>query len=428
MPGMFHDYPYVDMHEMNLDYILRMARQTMGLHLQVVGDKLQLKNAANEVISDVTVSYATRALNDTAGHEITAYILSAGVQGDYVIFTDGAGNQTTITVPFANKAKYDVNGNELDNYIYNVSISGDKLRYTKGDGTVVEVTCPFATKAASDVNSKDLTTYAASLSAEVDKIVLRDSMGRLLDQIEAPYALKALADADNDDIRETYGATLATGSTTVILKSKNGDTLSTITVPFATHAGNAYESIAIVGDQMVFTKGDGTQTTITVPFSVKAERDSLGNVIKNTYVANVVNDPGTGTLTFYNAQGVAIATLTPTVTSAVEDSLGNTISDYIISLVNSVGSDYLTVTHGDGQVDSITVNYSNHAWKDTNENVIKNFYVHRLEIVESPAASGVFYLVAYNGDNPEAELYRIKLISVSYDAVNMDISITIGGI
>lgn len=426
--GLFDKYPYTDFHEMNLDFILKLAKESMGLHLDVSGDKLQLKNAAQEVVSQVTVSYATKALNDVHGNPIDAYIMNAGTSGTTVVFTKGDGSVTSITVPYATKAQKDANGTDIDDYVLNVSVQGDKLRITKGDGTIADITVPFATKAETDKNGKAIDTYGAALSAELDKVVLRDSQGRLLNEVTVPYATRALNDGNGDEIEASYGAELQTGTTTVILKAKDGTTLSTITVPYATHAGNAFESISFVGDQVVFTKGDGTTTTVTIPYAVKAQKDDLGNVIKSTYVANVYNDPQTGELVFYDATGTAIATLTPTVTSAVEDDLGNTISDYVMSVVNNTGSNYVTVTHGDGTVDSITIHYAETAWKDTNGNVIKNFYVARFAIVESPAASDDFYLVAYNGDTPEAELFRIKLISVDYDAVNEDLIITIGGI
>lgn len=428
MAGIFDHYPYTDFHEMNLDFILQLARQSMGLHLDNDGDKLVLKNAANEVVSQVTVSYATKALKDVHGNDLDGYILTAGVSGTKVIFTKGDGDTIEITVPYATKAKKDANGNDIDDYVYSVSVNGDKLRITKGDGTVVDLTVPFATKASTDNNGKDLTTYAATLTAELDKVVLRDSQGRLLSSVTVPYATAALNDADGDEISETYATELAAGTTTVLLKNKDGDTLSSVTVPYATHAGSAIETVAIVGDQLTFTTYDGTTTTITVPYAVKALKDNLNNQISTTYVANVVNDPQTGKLIFQDAMGQSIVELLPTVDSATHDNLGNDLTDYILSVVNNTGSNYVTVTHGDGTVDSITIHYAETAWKDTNGNVIKNFYVARFAIVESPAASDDFYLVAYNGDTPEAELFRIKLISVDYDAVNMDISITIGGI
>lgn len=391
---MFHDYPYTDFHEMNLDYILRLARESMGLHLEVVGDKLQLKNAANQVISNVTVSYATKALQDADGNPIKSYIMSADTDSTTVIFIKGDGTRTSVTIPYATKAKEDNAGHDIVDYVINVTVAGDKLRFIKGDGTVFEVTCPFATKASTDVNGKDITTYATTLTSESKKLCLRDSQGRLLSQITAEYALEAQSAEEAD---------------------------------LATNATNAIQSVTIDGNQIKFTTYGGTDTVITCPYAVKANKDDLGNVIKTTYVASVVNDAQTGKLKFLDAMGNTIVELLPTVDKAAHDSYNNLIADYIKAIAVSAQSNYVTVTHGTGTVESITIHYSEVAWKDTNGNVIKNTYVKRMEIQEDPADSNVFYIIAYNGDTPEAETFRMKLVTVSYDAVNMDVNITFGG-
>lgn len=391
---MFHDYPYTDFHEMNLDYILRLARESMGLHLEVVGDKLQLKNAANQVISNVTVSYATKALQDADGNPIKSYIMSADTDSTTVIFIKGDGTRTSVTIPYATKAKEDNAGHDIVDYVINVTVAGDKLRFIKGDGTVFEVTCPFATKAVTDTNGKDITTYAAALTSESKKLCLRDSQGRLLSQITAEYALEAQSAEEAD---------------------------------LATNATNAIQSVTIDGNQIKFTTYGGTDTVITCPYAVKANKDDLGNVIKTTYVASVVNDAQTGKLKFLDAMGNTIVELLPTVDKAAHDSYNNLIADYIKAIAVSAQSNYVTVTHGTGTVESITIHYSEVAWKDTNGNVIKNTYVKRMEIQEDPADSNVFYIIAYNGDTPEAETFRMKLVTVSYDAVNMDVNITFGG-
>ena len=391
---MFHDYPYTDFHEMNLDYILRLARESMGLHLEVVGDKLQLKNAANQIISNVTVSYATKALQDADGNPIKSYIISTDTDTTSVIFIKGDGTRTSVTIPYATKAKEDNAGHDIVDYVINATVAGDKLRFVKGDGTVFEVTCPYATKASTDVNGKDLTTYAATLTSESKKLCLRDSQGRLLSQITAEYALEAQSAEEAD---------------------------------LATNATNAIQSVTIDGNTIKFTTYGGTDTVITCPYAIKANKDDLGNVIKTTYVASVVNDAQTGKLKFLDAMGNTIVELLPTVDKAAHDSYNNLIADYIKTIAVSAQSNYVTVTHGTGTVESLTIHYSEVAWKDTNGNVIKNTYVKRMEIEEDPANSNVFYIIAYNGDTPEAETFRMKLVTVSYDATNMDVNITFGG-
>lgn len=387
--GLFNSrYPYTNFTETNLDYILEMCRKCMGIHLEVVGDKLTLKNELGELISNVTISYATEATE--AEHADTADLA-----------TDATNAQTAQR---AVKATGDKNGVDITDYVRGVSVSGIKVRITHGDGTIEDLTVPYATEALSatkDSQGNAIDTYAVSLTAETNKVVLRDRQGRLLSELTVPYAT------------ESGHALTADNATTA------QNAVSTA------HATHAIESVTIDGDTVKFTTYGGQVITLTMPYAVKAQKDELGNVIKSTYVANVTES--NGVLSFLDAQGNAIVTLTPTVDSAIRDSLGNTLYDYIKAIAVSSNSNYVTVTHGDGNTDSITIHYSETAWKDTNGNVIKNTYIKNLAVIE---VSGDYYLVAYNGDTPQAELFRVQLpvgsgmtATVTYTALTQDLDI-----
>jgi len=429
MPNMFRNftYPGTDFHEMNLDWLVDMCQRYVGLALNVSGDKLRLVNESGEVVSSVTVSYAEKATVDKNGRDISTYIFSVAGVGDTVVFTHGDGTNTAVTIPYADKAKYDINGHELEDYIYNVQIAGDKVRITHGDGTIVDLTIPYAVQASQDVDGKDLTTYAASLAVEGDNVTLRDAKGRLLNSITVAYATRALNDGAGDEIEASYGDKLQAGTTTVKLISKDGTQLSEITVPYATEAShatnadlatvatdctNAIESVSVSGDNIVFTTYGGTAYSITAPYAVKAQKDDLGNVIKTTYIANVTNDAQTGELQFRDAMGNIIVSLLPAVDVAKNDTYGNLIADYIKSIVVSQNSDYVTVTHGTGDVDTLTIHYAETAWKDTNDNVIKNTYIKYMECVED-VQDGHYKIVCYNGDTPMAELFRFEVTAYS---------------
>lgn len=421
---MFHQFPYTDFHELNLDYLFRCCGKGLGLKLDVQGDYLRLVNSKdNSVVSQVKVHYADTALTDVDGNPIKSYILTAGTSGDYIIFTHGDGQVTSLTVPFANKAKYDIDNHEIEDYVYNVQVAGDKVRITKGDGTITDITIPFATKAATDINDKDLTTYAASLAVEGTNLVLRDSLGRELNRITVAYATSASTDDAGNEIKSSYGSALQAGTTTVKLIAKDGTQLSEITVPFATHAttadsadfatlaedaNNAVESVTIVGDQMIFTTFDGAQFTVTCPYAVKANKDDIGNIIKNTYVADVTQDTQTGEISFLDALGNEICSLVPTSRKATYDSYENLIADYVKTIVADNQSDYVTITHGTGATDSIKINYSEHAYMDTNDQVIKNYYITWLTCVED-VDDGHYKIVMWNGDIPRAEIGRFEV-------------------
>lgn len=447
---MFHEYPYTEYFH-DIDKMCSMCHK-LGYRLEIQGDYLRLINHKNEVISAVKIHYADTALTDIDGKPIQAYIFEASTDGTHIVFTHGDNTFTSLTIPYSERAKEDVQGKDLLDYLYTVSVNGDFLNFTNGKGELYQIGVPYATKALEDVNEKEITTYAASLEVSNDgqSILLKDSLGRVLNSIIAPYALKAFSDSSGNKFESCYGSRLVEGSTEVKLLSPDGRVLSSITVPFSTNAENdmygnkidetyghslynfngnmqlkdlhgnvlssaeiqdfnAISNIEVVGDQLVFYDRSGRTLAFTIPYAVKAMKDDLGNNIKNTYVASVQNDTQTGALNFYDATGVLIATLTPTVQSATEDNYGNAIADYIKQIIIDNQSNYVLAVHGDGTTDSLTINYSNIAWKDTNGNIIKNSYIKRLEFIEDPNDHHM-KLVGYNGDNPEAEICRVDML------------------
>ena len=457
---MYHEYPYTTYYN-DLDRMCKCCK-ALNIHLDTHGDYLRLINDKDgSVISAVKVSYADTALTDMDGNPIKSYLINAGTNGTHLVFTKGNNEVISFEVPFAKTAAKDVQEKDILDYVYGVSISGDKVRITNGDATIYELTIPFATKAATDINGKDLTTYAATLVVDGNELVLKDSNNSVISRITVPYATKAKEDVDGDDIKSTYANSMTQTSTTLKLLAKDGTVLdeetinyatmslkdingnlflsdyadkivvdadgkrigveahdgtrlATITVPFATlstDATNAVESVQVSGDQIIFTTYGGQTFSITAPYAVKAQKDDNGNTIKSTYFAGVSNDTDAGTITFYDALGQVLAVIqNGVITHAIYDDYDNPLAGYIKSVQATAGSDYLTATHGDGTVDSIKVDYSERAWKDTNGNIIKNTYVKRLAIVED-TDDHKWKLLAFNGDNPEALLFALEIVA-----------------
>ena len=454
---MYHEYPYTTYFH-DIDKMCKACNKA-GYRLEVSGDYLKLIDEKGNVISNVKISYAEKALTDVDGTPIRAYIVSAAAGESTLVFQHGDDSVTTITVPYATKAKEDVYGVDLASYLKAVQVSGDKIHFTNGDGTSYELTMPYAIKASTDENDKHIDTYAATLVTDGNELVLKDSKNRELARLTVNYALRAFADDDGDPIDSTYGHNLTKGTTTIGLRAKDGTVLNEITVPYATkaltdnngnkflsdyaenivvdgdgrrvgleaHDGtrlatitvpfatlatdatNAVENVKIVGDQIIFTTHGGVNYSITAPYAVKAQKDDNGNTIKTTYIANVDNDAKTGALRFYDALGNIIATLTPTVTQATEDNLGNVISDYIKAVVADPQSDYVVFTHGDGDTDSITVPYSLRAWKDSLGQPIQNTYLTLVTIEPDENDPKIMDLVGWNGDNPKAKVFATPL-------------------
>lgn len=399
---MFHEFPYTNFSEMNLDWLVCMCKKNEGLHLAIVGDTLRLLNKDNEVISNVTISYAEKALTDVDGRPIKSYIISAGTAGDTIIFTHGDQVVSSITVPYAEKAKYDIYQNEITDYVLNVQAVGNKIRITKGDTTVTEFDCPFALQAASDTDGNAIQTYACDLTVDGNLIQLRDRAGRVLSGITVPFAVNATNAVNAQNAAEAAHALDAD-------EADHADEADSADYALlSTDATNAIETVQIVGDQVKFTTYGGVETTLTIPFSTKAQKDDVGNVIKTTYVAGVSTNASTGEISFLDALGNVITTIVPQVEIAKKDTYNNLIADYVKSIITDSNSNFVTVTHGTGTVDSILINYATKALNDLNDQAIHNTYISLLTCVED-VDDGHWKIVAWDGDTPKAELFRLEV-------------------
>ena len=289
--------------------------------------------------------------------------------------------------------------------------SGNQILLKTADNTIVSsITAPYAASAGS-ANTASSASYASSAgsAASATYATSAGSAATATNATNAANATKADFATSAGSATSAETATYATtaGSATNATNAVNAQTAAYAeTTGSVQHASAAFEAVSVQGNEMKFTKGDGTSVLFTPSFCSRADKDGLGNVIKSTYVSNVVDN--NGTLEFKNAQGNTIVSLIPSVTQAVTDSYGNTIADYVKSVSVESGSDYVTIDHGTGTAETLQIPYSDKAWKDTNGNVIKNTYVKRLEIITDPN-DGHKKLVAYNGDNPEAELFRIPV-------------------
>lgn len=327
--GIVNQYPYTDMHSINLDYIIKLCRENMGLHLEISGNQLILKTADGTVISSVTIHYA-----EEAGHATTATSATSAAS---------ATNATN-----AQNATYATNAAHA-------------------------VAADSATIAASANQATSATTAVSAASADY-----ATTAGNAATATRATSAASA-------DYAETTG--------------------------LVEHAEKAIESVTSVSNQLRFTTYDNTVINITVPYATRAGYDTAGEQIRKFYVANVTEGDN-GEIIFEAADGTTIATVTPTAVTASSDTYGNTIADYVKTISAPNDSNYVTVSHGTGTAETLTVNYSNQAWKDTNGNVIKNTYVKDLDCVED-TNDGHYKLVAYNGDTPQAELFRTELKAYS---------------
>lgn len=292
-----------------------------------------------------------------------------------------------------------------------LEISGNQLLLKTLDNTVISsVTVHYAEEAGHADTATNATnaTYATSANSATTATNATNA-GHALTADSATTA----GTATTATTATTAGtATEATHAVTADTALNANNATHATNADYATttgnveHALNAFEAVETDGNDLLFTKGNGTTSSVTPLYAEKANKDSSNNVITTTYVANVVDN--NGTLEFKNASGNTIVSITPSSQSATVDSYGNTIADFIKSITTASDNNYITVTHGTGAVETLTINYANTAWKDTNGNVIKNYYIGSLEIVED-SETGHYNLVAYNGDTPKAELFRFEI-------------------
>ena len=294
-----------------------------------------------------------------------------------------------------------------------LEVSGNQLLLKTADNTIISaITIPYATEAGS-ANNANSAAYASSAgsASSASYAATAGSATTAANATNAAHAATAdtatsatsATSATNADHADT--ADLATNATNAVNAQNAAYAESTGSVE---HAEKAFEAVANNGDNLVFTLGDGSTVAIKVGVANRAMTDYGGNNIRTTYFASVFDD--NGTLRFRDALGNVIASITPSSQTAEEDSYGNTIADYIKTIATAAGSNYVTITHGNGTSETILIPYSESAWKDTNGNVIKNFYAGSMEIVED-AQTGHYNLVVYNGDTPKAELYRFEILA-----------------
>lgn len=286
---------------------------------------------------------------------------------------------------------------------------GNLLVAKNAAGSIVSsVTIPYATTAGS-ADSATSANYAATAgaAATAQHAATADTATSATSATEATHASTADTAVSANTATTAASANYATtaGSATNATNAVNAQTAEYATsTGYVEKAGNGIKTLTSSDAGIIITLEDGGGVATTVAKAQKAEKDNLGNTINTTYVASVIND--NGVLKFKNASGTVIASITPSSQTATEDDYGNLIASYIKAI--AAGSNYLTVTHGDGTTETLTIKYSEAAWKDTNGNVIKNFYAGSMECVEDDD-TGHYNLVVYNGDTPKAELYRFEI-------------------
>ena len=354
---------------------------TYASSLSLSGNTLTLKNKNGDTLNTVTIATSDTKVNVTLGTTTKAYVLgttttptgtATGVTsiadtGVYLGTTAGelvatkftgdlSGNATSATS--ATKATNDsANHKIIDYYVHEISISNNTLNYKDGDGdqlgtaniinsisntwtagtsagptlkTTVNgvsgtaVAIPSASISASGIVTTGAQTFAGSKTFD-SKII-----GNL--QGNADTATKATQDSNGNNILSTYANSLTASGTTLTLKNKNGDVLSTVTTQDTKNTAGSTQNT-----NKLYLIGATSQAANPQTYSSSKVYVTDGVVTATTFSGNLSGNATTAT----------------TATTATKDSGGNNIeSTYIKSL--SISGTTITVTKGDNTTSTLS--------------------------------------------------------------------------
>ena len=327
--------------------------------------------------------YINGAVSSSSNYTIPRDVYMVYYDGtNYYLRTDG------IMPGKIERAIADGNGNEiLTNYASSLALSGNTLTLkSKNDDalstvtiaasdTKVNVTLDTTSKAYVLGTTTAPTATAAGVTSIADTgVYLGTTAGELVatkftgdlagNASTATLATKATGDANGNPILSNYASSLESSGNSLVLKAKNGDTLSTVTVaasdtkvnvtlgttskayilgttttPTATAAG--VTSIADTGvylgttaGELVATKftGDLAGNAATATLASKATGDANGNPILSTYAGSL--EVSGRTLTLKAKNGDTLSTVT-TQDNDTKNTAGSTNSTSKLFLIGA---------------------------------------------------------------------------------------------
>lgn len=313
-----YQYPYTDFHEINLDYILKLCRETLGLHLEVVDNKLQLKNELGEIISNVTISYATEAGHaDSADEATTAQNAQHANTADSATTAQSATTATTAaTATEATHATAADSATEAT-HATNADQAIRATLATSATEATHATNADYATQAGSATTAQTATSATTAATATEATHATNADNATL-----ATRATNAVNDENGNRIISNYISRVVADNTGILtFYAKDGSVLATIT-PVAQSATEDSEGNVIStavydviqnaqSDYLIIEHGDGTSETITINYAEKAWKDTANNIIKNVYFKRVaiVYDSQTSEpwLVFYNGENSEVA-------------------------------------------------------------------------------------------------------------------------
>ena len=225
--GIVNQYPYTDMHSINLDYIIKLCRENMGLHLEISGNQLILKTADGTIISSVTVHYA-----EEAGHASTATSATSAASATNATNAQNATYATNAAhASTADSATVAATANLANSATTATSATNADYATTAGSAnTATRATSAATADYAETTGSVEHANKAIeTVSVVGNTLYFEDYAGNGFN-LTVPYATSAFLDSGGSQIRKAYVADVVEGDNgAIIFKAADGNTLATIT-------------------------------------------------------------------------------------------------------------------------------------------------------------------------------------------------------
>ncbi len=443
---------------------------TYANSLTLSGNTLTLKNKNGDNLSQVTIAASDTKVNVTLGTTSKAYILgttttptstAAGVTsiadtGVYLGTTAGElvatkftgdlnGNAATATL--ASKATGDGNGNEIiSKYASSLSASGTTLTLKAKNGDTLSTVTTQDTKNTAGSSQKatkiyiigaesqatSAQTYSSSKVYITDGTVTATTFSGALDgnAATATLATKATGDGSGNEIISKYASSLSASGTTLTLKAKNGDTLSTVTTQDTKNTAGSTDSTSklfLIGatsqaanpqtyssSKVYVTDGTVTATTFsgalsgnasTATLADKATGDGSGNEIISHYASELTVSGTTLTLKAKNGDTLSTVTTQDNDTKNTAGSTNDTSKLFIIGAKSQAANPQtyssskvyitdgtITATTFSGNATSATSATS--ATNDSSGHKIVDWYVHGIS-----SSNNTLTLISGDEDN-----------------------------
>lgn len=239
----------------------------------------------------------TKADDTTVTFSNTNTTYTLGTNGNTVTLTPSSGNPQSITVPYATRALGDDAGNQITTtYGHVLVISGNTVGLEDGNGDAITgsfITIPYAT-AAGNASTADTANSVAWANVSGHAAGVKSDLG--IASSGTTFLRKDGTWATPTDTNTTYAISgaLASHKFTTTLTATNPSGTSTAAIEFIAGSNvtltddTTNKKITIASANTTYTLGAGTNTvtltpssgsvqSITVPYATNARNDDGGN-------------------------------------------------------------------------------------------------------------------------------------------------------